>query len=500
MDDRKSVELRAWYSQGVGATAVITTTLQPVDEKEQSHETTRSAALAGGSYSVSERPDTPRALDLRQVAAVTLVVIALMATVLLGYLLLDIIVLLFVGIVVAAALQPSHRVLCRLGVPKALSVLAIYFVLLIGVALVAIVVGPVLIEQFSKFAADVPDGYARARSLLQASTSAPLHLIGQRLPPFERLVQVAAEAAPQWYAGAAGITATVVKVPAYLVTVLAIAFYWTIEVPRFERLLASLLPVEQRPRALNIWHEIESKLGGFVRGQALAMLAVGVASAVGYALIGLPNAITLGILAGVLEAVPLIGPTLAAAPALILALPSGGHTVLLVIGLAMLLQLIENNLLMPRIMHYAIGASALINLLAVLAFGTLYGIVGILVAIPMTAVIQVLLDTLVFNEAAIAERGSLPGNPWVALRVRARALGQQARVRLRARGSRMGIDPTTADHVDDAVDQRIEAAAAHAEQAAPQQLMQAVQNVEALVAAAHEESSETPTGVNARSK
>jgi predicted PurR-regulated permease PerM len=356
--------------------------------------------------------------------------------------------------------------LCRWGVPKALSVLAIYCVLLLGATLIALVVGPVLIEQFGKFAADVPDGYARARAFLQASTSAPLQLIGQRLPPFERLMQALTGAAPQWYAGAAGITATIVKIPVYFVTVLAIGFYWTIEVPRFERLLVSLLPIEQRPRALNIWHEIESKLGGFVRGQALAMLTVGAASAAGYALIGLPNAMALGVLAGVLEAVPLIGPALAAAPALLLALPLGGHTVLLVIGLAMLLQLIENNLLMPRIMQYAIGASALVNLLAVLAFGTLYGIVGILVAIPMTAVFHVLLDTLVINAEPIDEqRQSLSGNPWAALRVRVSALRQEARRRLRARTSRMGIDPATTDHVDDAVDQRIETAAARVERA-----------------------------------
>ena len=417
---------------------------------------------------MTERPDSPPPLDVRRIAATTSVVVALVVAVLLGYLLIDIILLFFVGIVVAAALQPSHSMLCRWGVPKALSVLAIYCVLLLGVALIAIVVGPVLIEQFSTFAADVPDGYARARSLLQASTSAPLQLIGQRLPPFERLMQALTAAAPQWYAGAAGITASVAMVPVYFVTVLAIGFYWTIEVPRFERLLVSLLPIEQRPRALNIWHEIESKLGGFVRGQALAMLTVGAASAAGYALIGLPNAMALGVLAGVLEAVPLIGPALAAAPALILALPLGGDTVLLVIGLAMLLQLIENNVLMPRIMQYAIGASALVNLLAVLAFGTLYGIVGILVAIPMTAVFHVLLDTLVINPEPIEQRQSLLGNPWAALRVRVWALRQQARTRLRARTSRMGIDPTTEDHVGDAVDQRIETAAARVEQAALQ--------------------------------
>ena len=269
--------------------------------------------------------------------------------------------------------------------------------------------------------------------------------------------------APQLYQGALGVTTSIVKLPVYFVTVLAIGFYWTMEVPRFERLLLSLLAVERRPRALNVWHEIESKLGGFMRGQGLAMLSIGAASALGYALIGLPNVLALAVLAGLLEAVPLIGPVLAVVPAVLVALPLGVHTVLLVIGLAVLLQLIESNVLIPRIMHHAVGVSALVGLLAVLAFGTLYGILGVLIAIPMTAVIQVLLDTMVVNAEPVAEPAGLVGSPWEDLRARVRALRQQARVRLRARTSRMGIDPATADHVVDAVDQQIEVAVARVE-------------------------------------
>jgi hypothetical protein len=235
------------------------------------------------------------------------------------------------------------------------------------------------------------------------------------------------------------------------------------EVPRFERLLLSLLAVERRPRVLNIWHDIESKLGGFMRGQGLAMLAIGAASAIGYALIGLPNVLALGVLAGVFEAVPLIGPVLAVVPAVLIALPLGLHTVLLVIGLGVVLQVTENNVLIPRIMYRAVGVSALVGLLAVLAFGTLYGVLGILIAIPMAAVIQVLLESVLVNAEPAGEPQRLVGSQWAGLRTRVRALGQQARVRLRARKSRMGIDPGTADHVVDAVDQQIEEVVARVE-------------------------------------
>src|SRR6185369_12762740 len=136
-----------------------------------------------GPREMSDGENGPGSTDLRRVAAATAVVIGTVAMAALVYLLLDILLLLFLGIVVAAALQPWHVRLCRWGVPKGLSVLVIYLLLLIGLVLIALIVGPVLIEQISTFASQAPATYASLRSQLQASATAPFHLIGQRLPP-----------------------------------------------------------------------------------------------------------------------------------------------------------------------------------------------------------------------------------------------------------------------------------------------------------------------------
>src|SRR5512143_4131970 len=126
-------------------------------------------------------------IDLRSMAAATGVVIGMVATAAVAYLLLDILLLIFIGIVVAAALQPWHVVLCRWGVPKGLAVLLIYLCLLIGLVLIGLIVGPVLMEQIGTFTAGVPGTYANVRSYLHASASAPFHFLGQQLPPFERM-------------------------------------------------------------------------------------------------------------------------------------------------------------------------------------------------------------------------------------------------------------------------------------------------------------------------
>jgi predicted PurR-regulated permease PerM len=404
------------------------------------------------------------AYELSRIVLATAVIIGMGALAILFYELIDVLFMLFVGILIAAALQPWHAKLCSWGVPKAVAVLMIYVAILIGLASIALLIGPALVDQIGSFATDFPKNYSVLRASLAASEVAPLRLVGQRLPPFERLTSAVTTASPGLYQGVIGVTMSAAEVIMCTVAVFAIAFYWTMEVGRFERLIMSLVPVEQRLRTLNIWHEIESKLGGFVRGQGMAMLAVGVASGAGYALIGLPNPLTLGVLAGLLEAVPLLGPVLAAVPAVIVALPLGFHAVLLVVGLAAILQLTENYVLIPRIMGEAVGVSALVNILAVIAFGELYGLPGVFLAIPITATVQVVLGSLLIDGSPVDSSQGPIEDAWSNLRKRLEFVRQRVRDRLRSRESRMGIDPQQADHVVDAVEHRIELAATRVEE------------------------------------
>jgi predicted PurR-regulated permease PerM len=391
------------------------------------------------------------------------VVLAVLAGAGVAYLLLDVFFLLFLGIVVAAALQPWHLVLCRWGIAKGPAVLMIYLLLLVVLMAVGVIVGPVVFDQFSAFVESFPSDYTLARTSLSASTNAPLHAIGQTLPPFASLSQALSGFRPRLYEGTFDLTASILKLPAMFVTVLAIAFYWTIEMPQIERLMATLLDVERRPQALQVWHDIEARLGGFLRGQGLAMLFVGTASAIGYAQIGLPNVMALGILAGLLELVPWIGPLLAVFPAVLVALPLGTSSVALVLALAAFLQVIESNVLVPRIMARTVGISPLVSLLAILAFGTLYGIAGVLLAIPLAAALQVLMDTFVVNVTPPAPNGERRGQPLEHLKARYDRLRRQARSRLRARTGRMDPDSATSESGDDAADQGIEVAVRRAE-------------------------------------
>src|SRR6185295_19700293 len=109
-----------------------------------------------------------------------------------------------------------------------------------------------------------------------------------------------------------------------------------------------------------------------------------------------------------LEAVPMLGPTLAAVPAVLIALPFGTTTVLLVVGWAIVVQTLEGYILIPRIMSRAVGVSALVGLIGVLAMGSLYGIMGVFIAIPLIGVLQVVGERLMLEPQPMAAAGDEP--------------------------------------------------------------------------------------------
>jgi predicted PurR-regulated permease PerM len=128
-----------------------------------------------------------------------------------------------------------------------------------------------------------------------------------------------------------------------------------------------------------------------VRGQLLLMLAIGVMSGVGFWALGLPNPLALAVLAGLFEIVPLVGPILSAAPAILVALAIDPWKALVVAGYALLIQQIENNILVPRIMGRTVGINPLVVLIGILIGAALYGIPGAFLAVPVAGALQVIL-------------------------------------------------------------------------------------------------------------
>lgn len=179
--------------------------------------------------------------------------------------------------------------------------------------------------------------------------------------------------------------------------------------PRFYRSGAiKLVPPHRRALASAALTDSENALRLWLKAQLISMTVVGVLVGLGLWLIGVPSALTLGLIAGIVEFIPLVGPIIAAVPAILVALAVGPETALWTVGLYLLVQQIEGNLLQPLLQQYTVDLPAVILLFALLGFGTLFGALGIVLAAPLAVVVYVLVKRLYVKEALDTET-SIPG-------------------------------------------------------------------------------------------
>ena len=195
------------------------------------------------------------------------------------------------------------------------------------------------------------------------------------------------------------------------VTVFVIAFYWMTERSIIKRFVFSQIKLENRERGRVLWDSVEGKLGAWLRGQLLLMLFIGVVGAIGYNLMGLKFAFPLAVFAGLAELIPLVGPYIGGAPAVLVALTQSVTLAIVVVVYIIVVQLLEGNVLVPRIMQGAVGVSPLTVIVGILIGSTLAGIAGALVAVPIAAAIQVILNNVLsFSTPATSSATALAGS------------------------------------------------------------------------------------------
>ena len=237
-----------------------------------------------------------------------------------------------------------------------------------------------------------------------------------------------------------------------LTAILLLAYHWTLNGPRTIQSLLQLIPRNQRENLSDLISTMETKIGYYLVGQAVLCLIIGIMSLVAYLLIGLPNVLILAFLAGALEIVPMIGPLLGAIPAAIIALSIEPSKLILVIAATLVIQQIENSILVPRIMRKAVGVNPFVSLLAIFTFSSIFGIAGALMAIPMAALIQLILDRFVFHPSGMEAEIS-PGRDY-ASRLRYEAQDLAKDLRNQARNKKLGsvLKVKQVDHVMDEIE------------------------------------------------
>jgi predicted PurR-regulated permease PerM len=323
-----------------------------------------------------------------RVALSTLIVIAIVALALALWKLKLVLALVFLALILAAALRPGIDRLGRAGVPRGLG-LAIHYLAIAALLTVALwFVVPRAVEQVQ----NALGGSTQAEIHQEAANSKGikhevLTAIDKRLrevPKTSELLHPAVE-----------VTLKVFEVVLGVFFVLASAAYWIFERDRAVDFVTSLLPRPRRKKVRDTWDLIDLKLGAFVRGQALLIVLVGTVLSGAFWAIGLPYFILIGAFAGLVEIVPVIGPIAAGTLAVAVGATESWHMALAA-GICVLgVRLLEDYLIVPKVLGEAVGLSPLLVLVSVTAVGILFGGFAVILAVPLAAVLVTLLDVIV---------------------------------------------------------------------------------------------------------
>jgi predicted PurR-regulated permease PerM len=356
------------------------------------------AELAAG---VQPQPPPPRVMTVIKLPPGE---VARAALVLLGigtgaYLLLrvqEVLFLMFLAILLATAIEPLVNRLRRGPFTRGSGVLVVYTLIIIIICVPTYLVVPSVAAQAASFSDGLPDKLVGLRPVVEDLQPRPVGLFAAGVLDNAVHALQAPARPPEDQIVAAGATAahTIIS----FLTVFVLAFYWLVERASIKRVLLRTVPIRHARSVNTVWMEVEEKLGGWVRGQLLLMLAIGVMAALGYWIIGLPNPVLLGVAAGLFEIVPMIGPFLAFAPAVLVGLAIDPSRALMVAGYALVIQQIESNILVPRVMGRTVGVSPLTVLLGILVGSALAGLPGAFLAVPLAGALQVITAHLLRTE------------------------------------------------------------------------------------------------------
>lgn len=302
---------------------------------------------------------------------------------------------LFVAIIFGTMARPIHQWLINRRVPKYL----VSTLMLVG--LLALVIGfvllllPVLSSQYQTLFSAIPRYYSIIRDWIASSKNELVVRLSESLPAQLSLGEQLPGPSPDAITtlnSAVRFLGSGLNNVFFGFVLLLLSYYWMVSGPQIVASSLFFVKQDKRQNVLEIAQEIELKLTRYLVGQGVLSLSIAGLSLVVFLVLRLPNAFLLALIAGLFEAVPMVGPILGAIPAVLVALSMSPTTVIWVIISTLIIQQIENNLLVPRIMNKVVGVNPFISILSISTFTSLYGIGGALMAIPLAAVIQLILD------------------------------------------------------------------------------------------------------------
>lgn len=338
-------------------------------------------------------------------------VVLVLAGVWLLYYLRDLALIVLTAVVIASAIEPAILALGRWRIPRVISAVLIYLLLIATVAGIFYSFVPSVLQGIAEFTASLPvyldvfngvvafDEYTRALGYSTAYVS-PADIVAQ----LRESLNLGA------FGNAFTAVSSIFGGVASLGFIIVFSFYFAVVETGVDDFLRIIAPDKYRAYVLDLWKRSQKKIGLWMQGQLLLGVLIGVLVYLGLTVLGVPHALLLAVLAAMFELIPVFGPVLSSIPAILIGLADGGVTVaLLVIALYVILQQFENHLIYPLVVTKVVGVPPLLVILALIIGAKLAGFLGILLSVPMAAALQELVGDIQRRRVGLPVGEQTPG-------------------------------------------------------------------------------------------
>src|SRR3989338_8653498 len=299
------------------------------------------------------------------------------------YLTRDILVILFLAVIIASAVYFMSGTLERYRVPRLIGVLAIYLVGVVFFSLVLYLIIPPIVDEIKQLAVVLPDYYEIAARQIFKTTSG---ISPDYAKNAQNILLNFGEKIKEFTSGIFNIASALFGSAVSFVAIIVIYFYLSIQKKGVEDFLRLIIPRDREEYAIDVWTRVEKKLGRWLQGQIVLALIMGAMVFVGLTLVGVPYALLLGVIAGILEIVPIAGPILSALVGVSMAVLISPFLALLTLIFYIIVQQTENHILVPILMKKATALNPVVVIVALLVGAKLGGGLGMLIAVPLATI------------------------------------------------------------------------------------------------------------------
>ncbi len=313
-----------------------------------------------------------------------------------------VLILVFVAVILASGLQPIVAFMrAHIRVGRGAALLIVYGIFLLSVIALLVFVFPSAVAQLQRTLEALPPFFDRAREWAAGLQPAPVS--GSLVAILDAAARILRPGVVPEGDEVVVVGVTVAGAVASALTLLTVVYFWLTEHARLQRYVLAFVPQDRRTRARDIWDQTEERLGMWVRAQVILMAATGLLTGAACLVLGVPSAVLLGLVAALAAVVPIVGPLLGAIPAVVVAATVSPQLALIVIVVFAVLQIIEGNVLVPIVMRNTVGISPFLVILSALIGAAAGGLIGALLAVPVAATAEILLEGLQAREVPVAQ-------------------------------------------------------------------------------------------------